>query len=349
MSFSLNSNNWACGIPRRFGVLLIAVSLYLALVSQQSFGQEFPSGRFDDVLSAPTADACRCQMVPGDEIWVVNTRNIPESCSDCFGSVPAEVCQWTGADWINQTQEDLFNSARTNSALSNVIYAHGNFTDYGWSLRRGCEVYGSFFRDGCTRGPLRFVIWSWKSERESAFCSDYHIKSHRAVEEGCRLNSIASQLGPKPPIVIGYSLGAQAVLSALSQPAFVQNETTATSVPWRVALIAVALDAEFPPQIVGNLQITNRLEQLVVFTNAKDPALRSSNRLTRRRTHSPPFSQYELLPSLPSGPGTFSQFEVGSEIGRHHAITYYRQSETIRCHIRQLLITETADGSAAPQ
>ena len=349
MSLLLRSNNWACGIPRQTCALLIAVCLLLAPFAHHSLGQEFPSGRFDDLLSTPTPDSCRCQLVPGDEIWVVNTRNIPESCNDCFGSVPAEVSQWTDAGWSKRTQEELFVSARTNCELKNVIYAHGNFTDYGWSLRRGCEVYGSFFRTDCIRPPLRFVIWSWKSERESAFCSDYHIKSHRAVDEGCRLNSITSHLGPKPPLVIGYSLGAQAVLSALSQPAFVQNEISPASVPWRVALIAVALDAEFPPQIVGNLQITNRLERLVVFTNAKDPALRSSNRLTRRRTHSPPFSQYELLPSLPAGPGTFSQFEVGSEIGRHHAITHYRQSDTIRCHIRQLLITESPDSSAAPQ
>jgi pimeloyl-ACP methyl ester carboxylesterase len=312
MRFLLTLNSRVCRIPCSSGILFIAAALFLVLFPPLAAGQRILPDQFEEFQISLSPESCNCQLIPGDEMWVVNTRSIPESCNDCFGSVPAEVCQWSGVDWKRRTQDELFAAARTNPSLRNVVYIHGNFTDYGWSLRRGCEVYGSFFGNGYNRPPLRFVIWSWKSERETAFCQDYFIKSHRAVEEGCRLNSVVSQLGPTPPLVIGYSLGAQAVLSALAQP-----DPSTEMLQWRVALIAVALDVDFPPQLVGNLQITNRLEQLVVFTNARDPALKSSNRLARRRTHSTPFSQYELLPNLPDGSGRFSQFEVGPEIGRH--------------------------------
>lgn len=272
------------------------------------------------------------QPQPGDEIWLVNTRNLDSCINDCRLAPQLPVSQWQAGEFQSSSLPELLESVARNPELRNVTYIHGNFTDYGWSIRRGMEVYHHCFGGCGPRPPIRFIIWSWRSERETLLGRDYQIKSQRAVAEGCRLNSLVSQLGPQPPIVIGYSLGAQATLSALSQPA------SADAQAWVVTLIAAALDPHFCGNLRDNQQISNRVERLVLFTNQSDPALNCSIRITRRTIANPnPPSQYSIVPNLRGGRATLEQFEVSREVGRHHAISRYLESPTVSSHLQNLL------------
>jgi hypothetical protein len=269
---------------------------------------------------------------PDDEIWLVNTRQLADCLQDCSLATELPVSRWHDGQFQADSLANLLESSNSNPDIRNVVYIHGNFTDYGWSVRRGLEVYHHCFEGCSNRRPVRFIIWSWRSERETLLGRDYQIKSQRAVAEGCRLNSLVCRLGSSPPIVIGYSLGAQATLSALSQPDSEQGQ------PWVVALIAAALDPYFCGTMRQNPQISARLEHLLLFTNHVDPALNCSRRITRRTTNNPsPPGQYSIIPSLRSSEATLEQFEVSREVGYHHSISRYLGSPTVSTHLQRLL------------
>jgi len=273
-----------------------------------------------------------CQPQAGDEIWLVNTRQLKDCLSDCTLVPDLPVSRWVDGEFRRQSLAELLDQVAATPQTRNIVYIHGNFTDLGWSIRRGFQFYNGCFANAPDRPPIRFIIWSWRSERETLLGRDYQIKSQRAVAEGCRLNSLVSQLGPNRPIVIGYSLGAQATLSALSQ----SNSTE--SQPWVVALIAAALDPHFCGTLRNNREITERFSHLVVFTNHVDPALNCSLRITRRTTANPnPPSQYSIVPNLKSSHPSVHQFEVSQEVGHHHAISYYIDSPTVSHQVRALL------------
>jgi hypothetical protein len=273
-----------------------------------------------------------CQPQAGDEIWLVNTRQLGDCFSDCNLVPDLPVSCWVNGEFQQKSLADLLEQVAATPQTRNIVYIHGNFTDLGWSIRRGLQFYNGCFANAPARPAIRFIIWSWRSERETLLGRDYQIKSQRAVAEGCRLNSLVDRLGPSRPIVIGYSLGAQATLSALSQ------NSSPESQPWVVALIAAALDPHFCGALRNNSQISARFSHLVVFTNHVDPALNCSLRITRRAMANPnPPSQYSIVPNLKSKHPSVQQYEVSREVGHHHSISYYIEAPTVSQQVRALL------------
>ena len=273
-----------------------------------------------------------CQPQAGDEIWLVNTRQLGDCFSDCNLVPDLPVSRWVNGEFQPHSLAELLDQVGTTPQTRNIVYIHGNFTDLSWSIRRGLQFYNGCFANAPARPPIRFIIWSWRSERETLLGRDYQIKSQRAVAEGCRLNSLVDRLGATRPIVIGYSLGAQATLSALSQTASPQSQ------PWVVALIAAALDPHFCGTLRNNGNISERFSHLVVFTNHVDPALNCSLRITRRAMANPnPPSQYSIVPNLKSKHPSVQQYEVSREVGHHHSISYYIEAPTVSQQVRALL------------
>jgi hypothetical protein len=65
------------------------------------------------------------------------------------------------------------------------------------------------------RPAIRFVIWSWPTDPQSRRVKEYRENSQRSVWEGKILAAFLRELGTNEPIgLIGYSFGAQAVVSA---------------------------------------------------------------------------------------------------------------------------------------
>lgn len=304
------------------------------LGSSQETLHQIPAESSTELTEASRAQDpfTRCR----DEIWLVNTRCVPDGCQDCCAAENLIIRQCQDGYWVERHLEELWEACNAAPECENVVYIHGNFTDYEWSLRRGIQVYNTWF--GCCgeSRPIRFIIWSWRSEREAVPGRDFHIKSQRAVAEGCRLNSLVSRLGPRSPIVVGYSLGAQATLSALSQADLGSGR------PWRVALIAAAFDACFCCSFESGQQICGRLQKLVLFTNASDPALNCSERLARRRIPGCPFNQYSIEGCLPELRERLEQYEIRCEVGHHHTIARYRQAPTVVALVQELIRDEAS-------
>lgn len=356
ISISQSERLAGCSAPRRLSQGLLTAILLLAFFASPKllFAQDsqLPAATAQDAPNLPVEAApatltqdsgeqtnCEsleqepgCQPQAGDEIWLVNTRQLSDCFSDCNLVPDLPVSRWVDGQFQPKSLAELLDRVAATPQTRNIVYIHGNFTDLSWSIRRGLQFYNGCFANVPARPPLRFIIWSWRSERETLLGKDYQIKSQRAVAEGCRLNSLVNQLGPTPPIVIGYSLGAQATLSALSQSSSPESQ------PWIVALVAAALDPYFCGTLRNNRQISERFSHLVVFTNQVDPALNCSLRITRRTTANPnPPSQYSIVPNLKSNHPSVQQYEVSREVGHHHGISYYIEAPTVSHQVRALL------------
>ncbi len=285
-----------------------------------------------------------CSLRPGDEMWLVSTRAICDS-SECIDFNSLQVAKFRDCQWNESTFSDLSDSCQNNLELQSMIYVHGNFTDLGWSLRRGCQVYDNIFGmsstisacdDGCEIAPLRFIIWSWSSEREVLPPRDFQVKVDRAWCEGIRLNRTMADLTLNRPIVLGYSLGVQAILAAL-----IQEPAAADQSAWRVAFIAPVVHDCFPHNFHNPAATDSpwqqRLEQTVLFTNYRDRALKTSNRYFRLKNHRPAFNQYDLVHALACQNTPLRHCELSGETNAKHAIVQYTKLPTVVSEI-QLLI-----------
>lgn len=267
-----------------------------------------------------------CCLRPGDQLWVISSRELSAPCP----TGPLRVWQYEADAYRERSLEDLAASVSLEPSLPTVVYVHGNFTDAGWALQRGCEFYSSLFPpQPCGPAPVRFVIWSWRTEREAGPVVDYDRKVARAVEEGPRLLETLNAAGPDHPLMIGYSLGCQVILSALTVP------ETAPVRPWQVELIAPALECDFGQRLCSDPPGPARVSGFDVFTNGKDRALKYSRlRCLPGHCGETPFDQYSLPPILRCGAVEVCVREVQSEVGRQHTIKRYRVSPTIVTQIR---------------
>ncbi len=307
------------GIFRAAPVLVAQQQLIRALAPGEEFIQQTVPAR-----------QTSCELEPGDQVWVISTREMTEN--PCAGNL--QCAQYDGCEYRRRTLDELSSEILAAPDIKTVFYVHGNFTDLGWSLQRGCEVYRRLFRGRACRAPVRFIIWSWKSEREAGPIVDFSVKSRRAVEEGANLVSVVNQLQPSHPVVIGYSLGCQVVLSGLTQP----DQTPHTM--WSVGLIAPALECDFDRQLCLFPLNTSEISELNVFTNARDRALKYAGLRCRiKRCGNSGLNQHTMVPWLALGDVTPVVWDIGCEVGRQHSINDYIASPTILSTLREMIET----------
>lgn len=284
-----------------------------------------------------------CTLRPGDEIWLISTRAVAGS-GDCIDFDELQVAQFSGCQWSESSFAELVMNCQSDASRQTMIYVHGNFTDLGWSLRRGCQVYDNLFGMSSTSTcpcdgeipPMRFIIWSWSSEREVLPPRDFQVKVDRSWCEGIRLNHTLTQLSLERPIVMGYSLGVQAILAAL-----IQEPAAAERSAWRVALIAPVVHDGFPHHFHIDVAAPSpwqlRMEQTVLFTNHRDRALKTSNRYFRIKNHQPAFNQYDLATALACQNIPLRHCELSGETNAKHAIVQYTQLPTVVNEIQRLV------------
>ncbi len=290
-----------------------------------------PGGEF--IQQAVPSRQTTCEICPGDQLWVINTRDF--AAGDGCGEL--RVGQYAGCGFQLSSLDLLREEIAVRPDLQTMVYVHGNFTDLGWSLQRGCEVYGKIFRDSPCRAPVRFIIWSWKTERESGPVCDFDIKLARSVEEGDRLGSVLNQLPLQRPAVVGYSLGCQVILSALTQPA------GDVATPWHVVLMAPALECQFGPRLCEYPLTESSVGHLTVLTNERDRALKYSRlRCLAIDGCGQPLDQFSVLPLLRQGGLEPCVLEISREVGGRHAISRYYSSPTVVRTIRRLVLESGA-------
>jgi hypothetical protein len=189
-------------------------------------------------------------------------------------------------------------------------------------------------RRSCPQGlPVRWIIWSWPSEKEGILLKDAHIKEGRADAQSHYLSWTLKRLAiaERRVNLIGYSFGSRVITGALHVTAggnLGQNglgDPPVTDLRARVALIAPAMESNWlAPQRCHGLAGWN-LESIEIFTNSADPVLigfflsdprKSTSAMGVRGITGRPLNRQ-------GEPIGIKHSDCRSAVGRHHDETRY--------------------------
>ncbi len=276
------------------------------------------------------------QILPQDEIWVVSVRGC--SC-DPENADLIKVQKLENNSWQSSDLNALSNSHQTDTSRATMVYVHGNQTNYEFGITRGFQFYDNLFvNNPCPRTPVRLVLWLWESERElPRLYSDYLFKSRRAMTMGKTLTKTLNSLGNRQVAIVGFSLGAQVVLSSLEQMERAQMEfgcdceaAMDQKQKFNVVLIAPALDPNYVCDVSDRFIESSFVSRSSIIVNSDDRAVKAMRFVIR---HECPearggFAELVRCNSLPLGKTQF--FEVSQEISRKHAIRRYTKSPTVQ-------------------
>ena len=263
---------------------------------------------------------------PGDEIWLVSARNLGECCSPNV----LQCQRFINGVWINSTCDELFDASHA-SAIRPVVYVHGYQTDLGDAQLRGIQVYQNLFGSCGSSNPIRYVIWAWKSERETRrVVREFTQKAQHALELGDAFAMTLNRLQTKPPVVIAYSLGAQVCLSALVR------SSTYNGSPVHLAFIAAATDCGFD-RCCLQMHGSGNIAKSYVFANRSDIAIRAARLSCRLARGRKPEKFEQIAPLFPGQLGEVNIVDITQVSTRQHSIIKYTSIPIVACCINELI------------
>lgn len=194
---------------------------------------------------------------PGDELWIVNTRSVDTGvCAQVDLDLGASVYERIDGQYCNRSASELLERINQDDVRQNVVFIHGNRTDVRWARLRGTETYETIMdvtQANCPTTcsyplpPVRWIIWSWPTDIIRGPKRDLTIKSQRACGEGQLLAQFLQQV-KRPQIgVLAYSLGAQALVSALCCWKPIQTQEEQGRLPQPLLLTPPHLEAVLEP------------------------------------------------------------------------------------------------------
>ncbi len=166
--------------------------------------------------SLPTTCCPTPQSVPprpGDDLWMISTRHL--SCLPTDKTDPNLNYQKyePGLGWVESSHQEFQKSGDKVDAPT-YIYVHGNRMDTGWSYRRSWTAYHAIAPRAS--GKIRFVFWSWPSDRVKGLIKDVRLKADRTQNDSYYLGWLLSEMKPNAKVgILAYSFGARISTGAL--------------------------------------------------------------------------------------------------------------------------------------
>ena len=273
-------------------------------------------------------------ILPQDEVWLIDARD--SLCGETDLSL-LQVSQIIGSDLVPRELADLTNAHASGDEYATMLYIHGNQTNKEFAIARGLQVYrNAIATKSYSHGPVRYVIWAWKSEQEKVrFYPDYVVKSDRSVQIGETFAATLNQFSDRNMVVFGFSLGVQVILSAFDSPSLDMREGDPTR--YQVAFAAPAINPEFVACNLLKTDCVSPAQQALVFTNRKDRAIRTARAIVRRRNPGKESTIIGLAEAGKLNLGSITSIDVFEESGRFHSIERYTRSGTLQSMMANLL------------
>ena len=265
-----------------------------------------------------------------DDVWLVSARD-----SHCHPSDMSllECSRLVNGCWQSEELANLTDDHAQDKAKVTMIYVHGNRTNLKWAKSRALQFYDNSLRS-CERPPLRFVVFAWKSEAEKArIIQDYKIKSNRSVTVGKAFYELLDHFDDRKMLLGGFSLGAQVVLSAMSE-AELRTPSTTKAGQYQVAVIAPAINSDFSRASLAIYPQNSLVRHTDVFVSQEDCAVKVSEAINRR-TNSSGFNITDLVDY--QGGASVSVHDITCEVNRRHSIDNYGRSVSVVSRVCDLL------------
>jgi hypothetical protein len=300
----------------------------------------------DDLFWRTAENGCCPRHRAGDEIWIVSSR--------CLGHCePIDLeklrgFEWQAGEWPSADWHRLVSNHREADDKRTVIFLHGNRTDIDWSAKRGLQVFDCVFGADLNRSDVRFVIWSWPTDPQHHRLKEYRKNSERSIWEGQILAEFLNRLGTKSPIgIIGYSFGAQAVVSASEITCCESCEQNESCHQFGIVLLAPALQKPWINMESPLAASAECVSSSIELVNSRDRALKLHRCLTKFSSGSYAWTTGvdELATSVDGSP----EWDIGRLVGARHDVARYVSSPDVASQIRHTTLLDFAvETTAAP-
>lgn len=289
------------------------------------------------IASGPATMCAPALARPQDQLWLVSQRGL--GCSPA-GASPSELHYWhyiPGAGWQAATSSDFF--ASDDPGTLTQIWIHGNQISHARAFSVGWTVYTSLARRATNEQPLRFVIWSWPSDKVRGPFQDVRVKAARTLPASFHLARFIDAIQSDVHVgLTAYSFGGRIVLGALhllgggslnGQTVAFQN--VAARPLMDVVLIASATDNDWllPGHARGKaLKVVNRM---LLVRNSCDKVLRFYHWLYGRRSCAEALGRIGMggLGQLGADQSKIAQFDACCLVGPDHYWANYFASPAI--------------------
>ncbi|HEV7222053.1 MAG TPA: hypothetical protein VGN42_05080 [Pirellulales bacterium] len=310
---------------------------------------------------------------PQDQLWVVSCRGAPSAAVERATSrlrywqyqAPGQQAsgqqasgqqvsgQQASGQWL-PSDRDSFVAASIPSSTSCVFVAGNGYTD-AETRALGRSAYLGLSRGLSAETPLRFVIWSWPSDRtDAAVIQDLRIKAARTDRVAWHLaewlNETAAGLDCS---LIGASFGVRVAGGALHLlgggrlGGYALTQRNGSLAPMPVLFISPAIDNDWllPGHRFGRAM--SQVERLLLVNNSSDRMLKRYHWLYGRRSPAEALGHSGLVAASRFGDDRekISQFDAAAVIGPQHGCGPYFQSSALAARMRAHLIES---GSSAP-
>lgn len=239
-------------------------------------------------------------------------------------------------------------STLENAPQIDVLYVHGNRMTVSDMLERGLQIHHRMRMKSPHGAPIRWIMWSWPSEKEGLLLTDVRTKAARADAQAHYLAWFMRRLDQSHELrMIGYSFGARVITGSLHVYAggrvgcaAIETVEPIKGRNIRVGILAPALHAEWlgpnqPHGLAGQ-----NMESMHLFINKIDPVLagywlldptdKSPAMGIRGVTHRPRDSTGKLIP--------LSTHNCSDFVGRHHdELRYYDSPCLANCVLSKLV------------
>ena len=270
-------------------IALVALAIWpLAAVAQDVAIRSTVAVSHGAAASVQQAGCLRCER-PADQVWVISTRGLG-GCGT-IQSPPNFFVQRRSVNgaWTRSSIDEFL--AADDPAIPIGFAMHGNRVSPAQAIRQGMMAYRQFIAKVPVSQPVRFVIWSWPSDRIHGILRDVRAKAARTTTDGKYLAWTLHQLNPQTPVsLIGFSFGARIVTGALhivaggSLDGFSLGPVKKPRISMRAVLAAAALHNYWLDEGQYHGRALEIVDSMLLMNNGCDMALKRYRFLDTSRT-----------------------------------------------------------------
>ncbi len=283
---------------------------------------------------------------PGDEVWEVSSRCLPDlRCGEMLHPVSFRVSKFDCSGWTQSNDQELAASFDTNPGLRTVLYVHGNWMEMTNARGRGGYVYNRTSQSADE--PIRFIMYSWPSQRDGGPLRDVYEKADRSDMDTYYFAELLSRIPAVTPLgVYAFSFGGRVAAGGLHMVSGGRFEGRTASV-WsgqrmvRVSFLAPAFDNTWLAANRPYSMALNNVDSLVNVYNSRDPVLRRFRFIDR--VTAPIAAGFSGLADPRAtqplqADKKIRQYDCGNDVGNSHdEMNYYHKCCSFRHALNNLL------------
>ncbi|MFO0900927.1 MAG: hypothetical protein U0836_26155 [Pirellulales bacterium] len=293
--------------------------------------------------SLPAAEGCGCGRT-ADQVWLLSTRRLgcgaEETLPQGLGVFRYEDCRWRVA-----TFEEFLGSGA--APMATHVWVHGNQISAEDACKGGLQVYRALAACAPEETPLRFVIWSWPSQKQHGPLRDVKAKADRSDLDALFFGWFLGQLEPDGPVTLaGYSFGARIITGGLHLAGGGELAGRVLEPPpdaraaFRVALLAAAVDNDWLLPGRRHGQALSQIEQILLLNNSCDRVLKRYHWLEHDGDRALGYTGLAGAGLLGDERWKVRQMNVCSIVGKQHDWTNYFDAPSVAARIRVLTFAQ---------